>query len=218
VFLDLMTSLPAFPRNLCVVLAKRLEATTSRRPRGLVKQLQGNLRFFDLATVIQTLIGSSQTGTLLVTQEGGTQKIADLLFFKGNIARARVKHLSGDDALFQLFQIPLEGEFSFTGRSVSEEDLQTDVTMPAISLLMESVRLQDELPLLTQRVPDPDRMYHQRVAQLEWSEADSLELAVAVWSRLKKGASMRDLHRDIPRCSHALYGTMVALLDAGLAE
>jgi CRP-like cAMP-binding protein len=218
VFLDLMASLPAFPRNLCVVLAKRLEATTLRMPRGLVKQLQGNLRFFDLATVIQTLIGSSQTGSLVVTQEGGKQKIAELLFFKGNIARARVKHLSGDDAVFQLFEIPLEGEFSFTGRAISEEDLQTDVTMPAISLLMESVRLQDELPILKQRVPDPDRVYRQRAAQLQWSDPDSLELAVAVWSRLKKGASIRDLHRDIPRCSHALYGTMVALLDAGLAE
>lgn len=218
VFLDLMASLPAFSRNLCLVLAKRLETTTSRVPRGTVKQLQGNLRFFDLATVIQTLIGSGQTGNLLVTQQGGKQRIADLLFFKGNIARAKVKHLSGDDAIFQLFQIPLEGEFSFTGRAVSEEDLQTDVTMPAISLLMESVRLQDELPMLRERVPDPDRVYRQKAAQLQWGDPDSLELTVAVWARLKKGASLHDLHRDIPRCSHALYGTVVALLDADLVE
>ena len=218
VFLDLMSTLPAFSRNLCVVLAKRLEATTSRVPRGTVKQLQGNLRFFDLATVIQTLIGSSQTGNLVVTQQGGTQRIADLLFFKGNIARAKVKHLSGDDAVFQLFQIPLEGDFSFTGRTVSEEDLHTDVTMPAISLLMESVRLQDELPMLKERVPDPDRVYRQKAAQLNWSDPESLELTVAVWSRLKRGASIHDLHRDIPRCSHALYGALVGLLNAGLVE
>src|SRR5512139_1905578 len=70
VFLDLMATLPRFAQDLCAVLARRLEATTLKVPRATAKQLQGNLRFFDLATVIQTLIGAQQTGTLLVTQEG----------------------------------------------------------------------------------------------------------------------------------------------------
>jgi CRP-like cAMP-binding protein len=219
VFLDLMRTLPAFSRNLCLVLAKRLEATTLKVPRGS-KQLQGNLHFFDLATVIQTLIGSHQTGTLTVTQEGGKtkNKIAEIFFFKGNIAKAKVRHLTGDDAVFQLFQSTLEGEFSFTGRQVQEEEVQADITMPAISLLMESVRLQDELPLLKERIPDPDRVFHQKAAQLDWKDAETVELAAAVWSRLKKGASMNDLQRDVPRCSYALYQTVASLLDAGQVE
>jgi CRP-like cAMP-binding protein len=219
VFLDLMRTLPAFARNLCLVLAKRLEATTLKVPRGS-KQLQGNLRYFDLATVIQTLIGSHQTGTLAVTQEGGKSKnkIAEIFFFKGIIAKAKVRHLTGDDAVFQLFQSPLEGDFSFTGRQVAEEEVQADVTMPALSLLMESVRLQDELPLLRERVPDPDHVFRQKAAQLDWPDPDTAELAAAVWSRLKKGASINDLHRDIPRCSYALYRTIASLLDAGQVE
>src|SRR5436309_4448058 len=219
VFLDLMKTLPAFARNLCLVLAKRLEATTLKMPRGS-KQLQGNLRYFDLATVIQTLIGSHQTGTLAVTQEGGKSKsrIAEITSFKGNIAKAKVRHLTGDDAVFQLFQSPLEGDFSFTGRQVQEEEVQADITMPAISLLMESVRLQDELPLLKERIPDPDRVFKQKLTQLEWQDPDRAELAAAVWSRLKKGASMSDLQRDVPRNSYALYQTVVTLLDTGQVE
>src|SRR4029453_18103145 len=111
------------------------EAASVRLPRASTKQLQGNLRFFDLPTVIQTLIGSHQTGSLTIMQEGGKQSLAEMFFFKGNVARARVKQLTGDDAVFQLFQSPLEGEFSFTGKPVAEEEVQTDVTMPAISLL-----------------------------------------------------------------------------------
>ena len=219
VFLDLMKTLPAFARNLCLVLAKRLEATTLKMPRGS-KQLQGNLRFFDLATVIQTLIGSHQTGTLAVTQEGGKSKsrIAEIFFFKGNIAKAKVRHLTGDDAVFQLFQSPLEGDFSFTGRQVQEDEVQADITMPAISLLMESVRLQDELPLLKERITDPDHVYRQKASQLDWPDAETAELAAAVWSRLKKGASMNDLQRDVPRNSYALYRTVASLLDAGQVE
>jgi len=218
VFLDLMQTLPAFSRNLCVVLAKRLEATTLKVPRASTKQLQGNLKFFDLATVIQTLIGSHQTGILAVAQEEGKQKIAEILFFKGNICKAKYRHLVGDDAVFQLFQSPLEGEFNFMGRSLQEEEVQADITMPGISLLMESVRLQDELPMLQARLADPAHVFKHRAAQLQWEDAETVELAAAVWSRLKKGASIADLHRDIPRCSYWIYKTVDTMLTGGQIE
>jgi CRP/FNR family cyclic AMP-dependent transcriptional regulator len=218
VFLDLMETLPAFSRNLCLVLAKRLEATTLKVPRASAKQLQGNLKYFDLATVIQTLIGSHQTGSLVVSQDQGKQKTAELFFFKGNICRAKVRHLTGDDAVFQLFQSPLEGEFSFVGRVVEEDEVQTDITMPAISLLMESVRLQDELPLLEEKLPDPAKVLRQKAAQLQWEDPESAELAASVWSRLKRGATLQDLQRDIPRSTYFIYKTVVSLLEAGLVE
>lgn len=218
VFMDLMVTLPAFSRNLCLVLAKRLEATTLKIPRSATKQLQGNLKYFDLATVIQTLIGAHQTGSLVVTSEGKKERVAELFFFKGNISRAKVKHLTGDDAVYQLFQSPLEGEFSFVGRVVEEDEVQADITLPAISLLMESVRLQDELPLLQERLPDPARVFRQKAPQLKWEDPDTGELAASVWSRLKNKASLRDLQRDVPRCTYLIYKTVVALLDAGLIE
>ena len=218
VFIDLMQTLPVFARDMCVVLAKRLERAALNAPRPAGKQLQGNLRFFDLATVIQTLITAQQTGTLTVSQEEGRQKVADIFFYKGNVARARYKHLAGDDAVFQLFQNPPEGDFAFTGKTVGEEEVHGDITLPALSLLLESVRLQDELPVLRSRVGQPGRVLKQKVEQLQWSEPDSVELAAAVWARLKKGASAEDLERDIARCSHAIYSTLVAMLDTSQIE
>jgi len=216
VFLDLMDVLPAFSRNLCVVLAKRLETTTLKVPRASGKQLQGNLRYFDLATVIQTLISSHQTGFLVVTHE--KHKLAEIFFYQGNIARARFRQLAGDDAVFQLFQSPIEGDFSFSGREVSEEEVQSEVSMPAISLLMESVRMQDELPMLKARLPDDGRVYRQKSAQLAWEEPETIELAAAVWSRLKKGASLAELQRDVPRSTYSIYRTVASLLEAGQIE
>jgi CRP/FNR family cyclic AMP-dependent transcriptional regulator len=207
VFFDLMDVLPAFARNLCVVLARRLETTTLKVPRAAGKQLQGNLKYFDLATVIQTLIGSHQTGALVVSQD--KHRVAEIFFFRGNIARARYR---------QLFQNPVEGDFSFTGREVREEDVQSEISMPAISILMESVRMQDELPLLKERVSDPARVFRQKAAHLSWEEAETIELAAAVWSRLKRGASVEDLQREVPRSSHAIYRTVIGLLDSGQIE
>jgi CRP-like cAMP-binding protein len=218
VFDDLLHTLPTFARDLCVVLARRLERAAAKAPRPAGKQLQGNLRFFDLATVIQTLITAQQTGTLAVTQEEGGQKLADIFFYRGNVARARFRLLSGDDAVFQLFQSPPEGDFAFSGRTMGEEEVQADVTLPAISLLMESVRMQDELPLLKARVGDPRRPLRQKASQLKWEDADTVELAAAVWSRLKKGVSAADLEHDIARCSFAIYKTLGAMMDAGQIE
>lgn len=216
VFLDLMDQIPTFSRNLCLVLARRLEATTLNAPRAAGKQLQGKLKYFDLATVIQTLIGSHQTGVLLVMQD--KHKVAEIFFFRGNIARAKYRQLVGDDAVYQLFQVSLDGEFSFTGREVEESEIHADISMPAISLLMESVRLQDELPVLRERLPDPARVFRQRAAHLAWEDGETIELAASVWSRLKKGASLDDLQREVPRCSFAIYRTVATLLDAGLIE
>ena len=193
-----------------------VEATTLKIPRAAAKQLQGSLRYFDLATVIQTLIGSHQTGNLTVTQD--KKKIAELFFFRGNIYRARYRHLAGDDAVYQLFQGPLEGDFSFAGRDIEEDEVQSEVSLPAISLLMESVRLQDELPVLQEKLPDPSRVFRQKGGQLVWEDTESVELAAAVWSRLKKGASLAELEKDIARCSYAVYKTVAGLLDTDQIE
>ncbi len=216
VFLDLMEQLPAFSRNLCSVLARRLEATTLQVPRSSGKQLQGRLEYFDLATIIQTLIGSHQTGSLTVSQD--KRRLAELFFFRGNIARAKYRNLVGDDAVYQLFQSPVDGEFSFTGREVAESEIRADISLPAITLLMESVRLQDELPLLLERLPDPARAFRQKTEQLSWDEPETLEIAAAVWSRIRKGASLEDLQREIPRCSYSIYRTVATLLDTGQIE
>jgi CRP/FNR family cyclic AMP-dependent transcriptional regulator len=216
VFLDLMDVLPAFSRNLCLVLARRLERTTLKLPPSAVKQLQGNLRYFDLATVIQTLIGAHQTGALLVTQDG--HKLAEIFFFRGNVARAKFRQLVGDDAVYQLFQSAVEGEFSFSGREVGEDEIQSEISMPAISLLLEAVRLQDELPVLREKLPDARRVFRQKAAQLSWEDGDTIELAAAVWSRVKRGSSLEDLQRDVPRCSHAIYRTVATLLESDQIE
>ncbi len=200
VFLDLMDVLPAFSRNLCVVLAKRLEATTLKVPRASGKQLQGNLRYFDLATVIQTLIGSHQTGLLVVTQD--KHKLAEIFFYHGNIARARYRQLAGDDAVFQLFQSPVEGEFSFTGREVREEEVQSEISMPAISLLMESVRMQDELPMLQERLPGrrarlPPEGDAARLGRARVDRAGGLRLVAAQEGREPVGAAARRAALDL---------------------
>ena len=77
---------------------------------------------------------------------------------------------------------------------------------------------QDELPLLQDRVGDANRVFRQKASQLQWEDPETVELAAAVWSRLKKGASMADLQQTVPRCSYAVYRTMLTLIETKQVE
>ena len=113
--------------------------------------------------MIQTLIGSHQTGSLIVSSPKH-ERVSEIVFFKGNIVRGVFQHLKGDDAVFQLFQSKPEGEFAFTSREV-EEQQRTDITLPGISLLMESIRMSDELPMLQERLTDRKKVFKATAAR-----------------------------------------------------
>lgn len=216
VFDDLMGSLPGMARSMCEVIARRLEATTLKSRRAETKQLSGNLQFFDLATVIQTLIGSHQTGSLIVSSPKH-ERVSEIVFFKGNVVRAVFQHLKGDDAVFQLFQSKPEGEFAFTSREV-EEQQRTDITLPGISLLMESIRMSDELPMLQERLTDRKKVFKATAPDLTWTDAESLAPAQDVFERLKKGASIEELEKESGRCSFWVYKVILTLQTANQLE
>jgi CRP-like cAMP-binding protein len=212
VFDDLMASLPGMARSMCEVIARRLEATTLKSRRAETKQLAGNLQFFDLATVIQTLIGSHQTGSLVVSSPK-QERVSEIVFYKGNIGRAVFQQLKGDDAVFQLFQSNPEGEFAFASREV-EEQQHTDITLPGISLLMEAIRMSDERLMLQERLPDRKKVYKAKSPQLIWTDTESRGPAEDVFHHLQKGASIEDLERDSGRCSFWVYKVIASLQSA----
>jgi CRP-like cAMP-binding protein len=216
VFDDLMGSLPGMARSMCEVIARRLEATTLKSRRAEAKQLSGNLQFFDLATVIQTLIGSHQTGSLIVSSPKH-ERVSEIVFFKGNIVRALFQRLKGDDAVFQLFQSKPEGEFAFTSRE-AEEQQGADITLPGISLLMEAIRMSDELPILQEQLTDRKKVHKAKVTELTWADDESLPAARDVFKQLQKGASIDDLEKDSGRCSYWVYKVVQSLQAAGHLE
>lgn len=213
VFDDLMVSLPGMARAMCEVIARRLEATTLKSRRVETKELSGNLEFFDLATVIQTLIGSHQTGSLVVSSPDH-QRVSEIVFYKGNIVRASFQHLKGDDAVFQLFQARPEGDFAFSSREV-EEPQKSDITLPGISLLMEAIRMSDELAVIQERFPDRKAIHRPKSPELVWLEAESHAAAADVFARLSRGASIEDLERESGRCSYWVYKVLLTLQGAG---
>ena len=107
---------PGYGFALAKVFAHRLDRFI-KHMRGTQRrrELSGTLKYFDLPTVVQTLVQAKQTGVLTITDHGGKTTWAELLLLDGRVDRARgflcvlacrcIRHLGRAD----VGQIPEQG-------------------------------------------------------------------------------------------------------------
>jgi CRP-like cAMP-binding protein len=185
-FLRLIDNYPKFTKNLMLLFAQRLESRM-RDMRIAKRHLHGNLRVFDLPTVIQTIIGSKLTGTLVITNEQQVP-IAEVNFDHGQVRSAFLEELMGAEAFMQLFQPPpQDGSFDFkTGPIQDVGDRRFEIHIPTMNLLMESMRLQDELNEMKRTIKDED-LFIPTQSELNWEPDDaSYPLALQIWLILQE--------------------------------
>lgn len=213
-FQDLMDNHAGFGSQLCVILAHRLAKLLQDIPAGTgKKELQGSLRYFDLATVIQTLIGSGQSGLMSLTTEG--RSAGKLYFQSGNIAKAQLGHRTGDEAVHQFFQAQLEADFHFASSDETPDKTAADpnITMPSMALMLDSVRLQDELTVLKQKLPDPKTLLERTDRTLNWPESDGKKNAEELWEQLANPVSISELLDGSSCCHYHVAAVLQRLLE-----
>ncbi len=202
-FEDLMANHSGFASQLATILARRLVGVLEDLPdRATKKELQGDLKYFDLATVVQTLISSAQTGVM--TLSANEDVLARLFFQNGNIYRAQFGHRRGDEAVHHLFQTELNGAFLFESRGAPPlaEDRDPGITVPAMALMMDSVRLQDELKMLLEELPAPSTMLQRNRPTLSWNEEECQADAQQVWACLLVPLSVAEIFERAHSCGY----------------
>lgn len=213
-FDELMQNYAGFASQLCVILAHRLVKALQGLPVDDKKELRGNLQYFDLATVVQTLISSSQNGVMTITVDD--RPVASLTFHGGNILKASYGHRTGDEAVHHLFQAPPQADFRFSGSGDGGAATpDPGITFPAMALMMDSVRLQDELDLLQQRLPSPDTELVRTSQANEWTplpERQDEDIARSLWTRLGETLTVRELLDQSPSCHYHAARALIALL------
>jgi len=217
-FRRIADTIPGYGMVLAGIFARRLEGFISHiRRQARRKELAGRLEYFDMPTVVQTLVSSNQTGVLAI-QDAEGQTVADVLLLDGTVARARFGSLEGEDAFYEIFlRGAQDGEFVF--RTVAEADptsvSEREITRPAMTLLMEAMRLVDELPALRERLPPPDRPLQRRATKVSWDEEATLPVARYILDRLGQPVRLRDLEGEHPCTTHTLYDVAARLHEAG---
>ena len=216
-FEELTRTIDGYGLQLAGVFARRLAGFIQQmRGQRRKKELSGKLKFFDLPTVVQTLMSSKQTGVLTITDDDG-RTYAQVLLRDGTVERARRGLLDGEEAFMEIFHNLDSGEFFFrTVREPNADDVSNvAIAMSGMHLLMESTRLLDEFPAVRRRLPDPDKPYQARTGTLRWKEAATQAIAEEVFTTLRDPRPIADLIDEIACSTYTLYRIAADLYETG---
>jgi len=218
-FMELLNQIPELSMNLLAILSKRLEeGLRKQRAAARYQHLSGNLEYFDLPTIIQTLASSERTGTLTITDHF-EQVFAILYIEAGKILYAKLGHLRGEEAFYQLFQSPVQDDFTFKGGlSPAKFNEEEEIGTTTMGLLMEAARQQDELKILKATYTDPNRVFHPQTKTLSWDDEETRSLAKEIWTHVHRGETIAQMAGEIPTCEYRIYKVLSMMNENGLAE
>ncbi|MFQ6078382.1 MAG: cyclic nucleotide-binding domain-containing protein, partial [Thermodesulfobacteriota bacterium] len=219
VFMELLNQIPELSITLLEILSKRLEdGLRKQRAAARYQHLSGNLEYFDLPTIIQTLASSERTGTLTITDHF-EQVFAVLYFETGKVLYATLGHLRGEEAFYQLSQSPVQDAFTFKGGTPPAEFAEEgEIGTTTMGLLMEAAHQQDELKVLKATYTDPNRVFHPQSEELSWADEETKSLAQEIWTRLHRGETIAEMVRQISTCEYRIYKVLSTMDKKGLSE
>lgn len=216
-FMDLLNEVPELSMNLLEILSKRLEdGLRKQRAAARYQHLSGNLEYFDLPIIIQTLAGSERTGTLTITDQ--FEGVFAVLYFEaGKILFAKLGHLRREEAFYQLFQSPIQDAFTFRGGLPQEEfEEEEEIGTTTMGLLIEAAHQQDELKILKANYADPNRVFRPQLETLSWDDEQTKDLAQEIWSRLHRGETIAQMVGEVPACEYRIYKVLSIMNAEGL--
>jgi hypothetical protein len=159
-------------------------------------ELQGSIRQFSLADIVQFLSAASKTGKLELELEAGRGAI---FFENGAVIHAELGAREGEEAFFELMRNK-EGSFEFLHGT---ESPKKSVRQHSAILLMEGARRSDEWGVLEEQIPDTN-LVPEFVLPAEGQTGKQITLNTSEWMVLAKVDGERSL-KEIA-------------LDSGLSE
>jgi CRP-like cAMP-binding protein len=220
-FPELVRRVPSFFQYLSEQLAFRLaQARDLTLAQGHCLELSGSLSNFDLVTVYQTIVNSSQTGELRVSNES-SQLISAFYFEKGQPRCGQFEHLTGEEAFSQLFlSEALRGTFSFSsGDRLLRAGMQAEeIARNPDEMLINALQGRDELADLKNRLSDDSAILRLRKAALAWpayAPANLRPVAEEIWKLVDSGpAALSSLFRHCSFNELKIYEAVDELIES----
>lgn len=209
---EITRKFPAVTDKIADIINKREAASNKFKPPGL----QGNLAFFDLPTVIQTVVASRQNGILSLYGRGG-RTVGRLVLSKTMIASASFDHLKGEYALYELMNSSDPLDFTFEPVDIDETQFDKELSRrPPHMLLIEGARRADELPKLLKSVGWPSSLYVQlkTVPDLASFGQDKRELARQLWNLIEMGCNADSICKQVPYDRYAILSVLDEIINA----
>jgi hypothetical protein len=177
------------------ILAKRepVAPPPSNEPAAT---LTGELEFFGLPSILQSLADMRATGMLTLTSKL-KQVIAKAIFVDGKFANAQTKHIRGVDALYETLERPAAGSFAFVPYPPERFKNETK-HREVVGVLMEGIRRSDELQQLIAVVPDEMTFTKTDVKPTPHEEETDPALVREVWLKASSGIPVAECEKQLP--------------------
>jgi CRP-like cAMP-binding protein len=220
-FAELAERVPSFFQYLSEQLAFRLsQARDLTLAQSHCLELSGRLSNFDLVTIYQTIVNSSQTGELRISNEN-SELVSAFYFEKGQPRCGQFEHLTGEEAFSQLFlSEALPGTFSFSSgdRPVSDWIQSERIARNPEEMLINALQGRDELNELKHRMCDGAATLHRRKPNLAWPAsvpADLQPVAEQIWKFACSGTvTLSSLFRHCSFCELKIYEVVDELVES----
>lgn len=151
----------------------------------------GDLNFFGLPMLLQTLGQGAMTGLLtLIDREGESR--AKLWLVEGRLHHASFGGLSAQSAIYELLVRPFPGTFAFVHRDDAPKEGALIPARDLTGLVFEGVRRHDEWKRAAALIKDDARLAPTGNPRTSITTDQPTELVDAVWAMASSGSPCRD--------------------------
>jgi hypothetical protein len=183
--------------------------------QAVAATLTGDLDFFGLPSLLQSLADQQATGIVTLTGRHSGQTAGKLLFVNGKFADAQAAHLRGVEALYQLLERPVTGVFAFVPNPAAKTKGELYDIM---GLLFEGIRRHDEFRQLVLFVPDDLALRATATKPTPDPEESDPSIVRDVWVRASSGARLGDWEPQVAVDGYRVRRLVARWLEEGALQ
>jgi hypothetical protein len=175
--------------------------------------LSGELEFFGLPSILQSLADMRATGMLTLTNRTG-QPVAKVVTVDGKFVNAQNGPARGFDALYATLERPMSGSFAFVPHP--PERLKSNIPPEEIlPLLLEGVRRHDELQRIIAFVPDDMVLDKTNTKPSPPEEEKDPAFIREVWLKAAAGTPVSEWERELATDPYRVRRLVAHWLEQG---
>ncbi|MEO8499901.1 MAG: DUF4388 domain-containing protein [Vicinamibacteria bacterium] len=196
------------------IAAEALEGfkVRARPTESAASTFSGDLTFFGLPMLLQTLAQGAMTG-LLTLIDGGGEPASKLWLAQGRLHHATFGRLSREPALYELLIRPFPGTFAFVHRDDAPRDGALVPARELTGLVFEGVRRHDEWKRAAALIKDDARLAPTGNPRPQIATDQPAELVEAVWAMATNGTSCADCEAGFPVDSYCVRTLLASWVE-----
>ena len=184
--------------DFAILAAEALDTFAAReKPEPPVASaFSGDLSFFGLPMLLQTLTQGAMTGLLTLIDTSG-HPVSKLWLLEGRLQHASFGRLSNEDALYELLIRPFPGTFAFVHRDDGAEAGALDPPRDLGGMIFEGVRRHDEWKRAAALVADDARLIPSGTDRSIDTDQPQ-EFVDALWNLAARGSTAQECESSFP--------------------